>query len=250
MLPSKNTLTAEHARAVEAAFETRFADLATDLIGSEPMPSALPKGDNSALPDVAGEIHDAETGGGPTVRKFPITKTVRHRNKEHLKFVRGQPCLVCGRQPSDPHHLRFAGPRALGRKVSDEFTVPLCRVHHREVHRTTKELTWWQSLGIAPLEIAHGLWQKTQSGPRAARAACTVLRTLRKRFGRLTQCDGSPRLRRGDHSASSRRTHSGIATDDKRIFLTAPWRGTMCRLPMQKISRPMARRLENLRNRV
>ena len=102
--------------------------------------------------------------GSLTDRKFPITKTVRHRNKEHLKFVRTQPCLVCGRQPSDPHHLRFAGPRALGRKVSDEFTVPLCRVHHREVHRTTKELTWWQALGIAPLEVAHGLWQKTQSG--------------------------------------------------------------------------------------
>jgi hypothetical protein len=34
-----------------------------------------------------------------------------------------------------PHHLRFAQPRALGRKASDEFTVPLCRVHHREVHR-------------------------------------------------------------------------------------------------------------------
>jgi hypothetical protein len=37
-------------------------------------------------------------------------------------------------QPSDPHHLRFAQPRALGLKVSDEFTVPLCRDHHRQVH--------------------------------------------------------------------------------------------------------------------
>ena len=42
---------------------------------------------------------------------------------------------VCGRQPCDAHHLRFAQNRAMGRKVSDEFTVPLCRGHHREVHR-------------------------------------------------------------------------------------------------------------------
>jgi hypothetical protein len=49
------------------------------------------------------------------------------------------PCLVCGRKPSDPHHLRFAQPRALGRKASDEFTVPLCRMHHREVHRADDE---------------------------------------------------------------------------------------------------------------
>ena len=42
---------------------------------------------------------------------------------------------------SDPHHLRFAQPRALGLKVSDEFTVPLCRGHHRELHRAGNEGT-------------------------------------------------------------------------------------------------------------
>jgi hypothetical protein len=97
-------------------------------------------------------------------RSPPITKTVRHRNKEHLRFVRIQPCLICAKQPSDPHHLPFAQPRALGRKVSDEFTVPLCRAHHREVHRAAKEIPWWQSRGIAPLAVAEALWQKSQSG--------------------------------------------------------------------------------------
>jgi hypothetical protein len=48
----------------------------------------------------------------------------RLRDKAHLKFVASQPCLICGRQPSDPHHLRFAQPKAIGLKVSDEFTVP------------------------------------------------------------------------------------------------------------------------------
>ena len=52
--------------------------------------------------------------------------------------------IVCGRHPSDPHHLRFAQPRALGVKVSDEFTVPLCRGHHRQLHQAGNEITWWK----------------------------------------------------------------------------------------------------------
>ena len=63
--------------------------------------------------------------------------------RQHLRFVAKQPCLVCGRQPCDPHHLRFAQSRGLGLKVSDEFTVPLCRAHHRELHRAGKEVDWW-----------------------------------------------------------------------------------------------------------
>src|SRR5262249_41074078 len=78
------------------------------------------------------------------------------------RYVARQACLICGRQPSDPHHLRYAQPRALGRKVSDEFTVPLCRVHHREVHRVAKEAAWWAAAGIDPLSIAQALWDKTR----------------------------------------------------------------------------------------
>ena len=73
----------------------------------------------------------------------------------------GQPCLICGRRPRDAHHLRFAQRRALGRKVSDEFTVPLCRGHHRELHRCGDEMRWWKGLGIDPLPIARQLWLKT-----------------------------------------------------------------------------------------
>jgi len=52
-----------------------------------------------------------------------LDKSVRLRDKEHRKFVSRQGCLVCGRTPSDPHHLSFVQPRALGHRVSDEFTV-------------------------------------------------------------------------------------------------------------------------------
>jgi hypothetical protein len=90
----------------------------------------------------------------------------RIRDKEHLKFVARQPCLVCGRQPADAHHLRFAQPRALGMKVSDEFTVPLCRTHHRQLHLTGSELRWWDNIRIEPLPIARKLWET--SHPRLA----------------------------------------------------------------------------------
>ena len=92
-----------------------------------------------------------------------IAEPKRLRDKAHLRFVASQPCLVCGRQPSDPHHLRFAQPRALGLKVSDEFTVPLCRGHHRQLHQAGNEVAWWENLKINALEIAKGLWEHTHT---------------------------------------------------------------------------------------
>jgi hypothetical protein len=98
--------------------------------------------------------------------RLAIAEPKRLRDKAHLKFVASQPCLVCGRQPSDPHHLRFAQPRAIGLKVSDEFTVPLCRGHHRQLHQAGNEEAWWKSLRINALAIARSLWE--QSHPAAA----------------------------------------------------------------------------------
>ena len=79
--------------------------------------------------------------------ELTISEPRRHRDKTHLKFVSSQPCLVCGRSPADAHHLRFTQPRAMGRKVSDEFTVPLCRTHHRDNHRFGDEVAWWSRQG-------------------------------------------------------------------------------------------------------
>jgi hypothetical protein len=84
--------------------------------------------------------------------------------------VAQRPCLICGRKPSNPHHLRLAQPRALGRKASDEFTVPLCRIHHRLLYRVGNEPAWWKEAGIDPLQAARKLWKRTRleerpSGP-------------------------------------------------------------------------------------
>jgi hypothetical protein len=90
-----------------------------------------------------------------------LPKPVRRRNKVHLAFVAAQPCLVCRRSPCDAHHLKFAQPRTLGHKVSDEFTVPLCWEHHRQLHRHGNEVAWWANVQIAPIEAASELWQAT-----------------------------------------------------------------------------------------
>jgi hypothetical protein len=111
------------------------------------------------------EARDSSESNGVDKSALSLMEPRRYRDKGHLRFVASKPCTVCGRQPSDPHHLRFTQNRALGRRVSDEFTVPLCRIHHREVHRLGDEPAWWRGLKIDPLPIALKLWQCTRVGP-------------------------------------------------------------------------------------
>jgi hypothetical protein len=98
----------------------------------------------------------------------------RFRDKEHVKFVAKQPCLICGRRPADAHHLRFAQHRALGRKISDEFIVPLCRGHHREVHRSGDEAAWWKKAGVDPSISARALRLETHPLPTTPTVAMLV----------------------------------------------------------------------------
>ena len=89
--------------------------------------------------------------------RLTLPEPRRIRNKDHVRFVAQQACLVCGRKPSDPHHLRYVQPRALGRKASDEFTVPLCQIHHRALHRAGDERAWWKETGIDPISRPYAL---------------------------------------------------------------------------------------------
>ena len=186
----KNTLTAEDANIVEAEFRNRMKLLELESSRREPFAADLvpgseapahgpmnPEGHSSEQPQPL-MLDDLQTDGkqkrsrasrGPKAE--PIDKSMltfaeprRYRNREHLRFVARQACLVCGRKPSDAHHLRFAQPRALGRKVSDELVAPLCRIHHREVHRTGNERAWWKQAGIDPVSVARKLWRNTRPG--------------------------------------------------------------------------------------
>lgn len=95
---------------------------------------------------------------------LPLGYPRRIRDRKHLKFVSNQLCLKCARWPSDAHHLTYAQPRAMGMKVSDEFVVPLCRLHHREVHHARSEIAWWRDLKIDPIDVARKLWEQSHDG--------------------------------------------------------------------------------------
>ena len=161
-LTTKNSLTEADAKLVEDAFERRLSELPS----SETAP---PSDDDSSGVQVAGPQETVTTEGTDPARVKGIDKSVlavavprRYRNKEHLRYVSQQACLVCGRKPSDPHHLRFMQPRALGRKASDEFAVPLCRGHHRAVHRANDERAWWRQASVDPIKVARRLWRQTR----------------------------------------------------------------------------------------
>jgi hypothetical protein len=177
-MPIKNELSAPDADLVGAAFRNRLAviEAETTALENRRHSGAINGGidPNAPLPDLGGApspgglelpgigfmvLHDHPEERG---RGF-AGKTIRLRDKEHCKYVATQPCVICGRAPSEAHHIRYAQPRALSRKVSDEYTVPVCRLHHRELHRYGDEASWWAGVNVDPLPIARELWTRSRS---------------------------------------------------------------------------------------
>jgi len=60
-----------------------------------------------------------------------LQKTVRKSDLKLLSDVKQNPCLVCGRRPCDPCHIRSRG---AGGPDTDWNVVAFCRIHHREQH--------------------------------------------------------------------------------------------------------------------
>jgi hypothetical protein len=161
-LPSKNALTADDAGIIDAAGQ-RILEICHDFEldqADKPPAGALAASKTTDVVTMS-ETNHTQPATTEAYTALPLTTPSRKRNKAHLAFVASQPCLVCQRSPCDAHHLKFAEPRALGRKVSDEFTVPLCRDHHHQLHRRGNEAAWWANHQITPLNIARELWDQT-----------------------------------------------------------------------------------------
>jgi ERF superfamily len=155
-LAEKNKLVDADAHVLEHAFQARL-----DAIGMHPSEAI----EQTQAPTSVRDPH--ESTQKPTNRRrsrgidkssLAMPEPRRLRDRDHVRAVAKHPCLICGRRPADAHHLRFAQSKALGRKVSDEFTVPLCRGHHREVHRCGDEAAWWRTSRIDPTIAARSLW--------------------------------------------------------------------------------------------
>ena len=168
-LPEKNRLRASDAAQVESVFEAKLAQItafraagATTQAASAVQQPASPTSEVDLQSD---ELRGPFRQGAIDKGVLALPEPRRIRDRDHVRLVATRPCLVCGRLPSDPHHLRFAQSRALSCKVSDEFTVPLCRGHHRELHRYGDEAIWWTRLGIDVLQVARALWLESHPLP-------------------------------------------------------------------------------------
>jgi hypothetical protein len=174
-LSQKNRLTTTDAGQVEEAFRAHIMIYASDA-EDDPQKDGQtddakpPSGHLSNVPRPASRRRSRAKRIAGIIDKstLPFPEPRRIRDRDHVRYVAKQACLVCGRQPSDAHHLRFAQHPALGRKVSDEFTVPLCRGHHREIHRCGDEAAWWDQIRIDPTAAARVLWLKTHPLPTMA----------------------------------------------------------------------------------
>jgi hypothetical protein len=175
VLAIKSTLVARDARLIETAFAFRMSALQEKTPKPEKLTLGDPGPDSSRPAESGSRAARSEArqrcANRIDKRVLAFGEARRLRDKEHLKHVASRPCVVCGRQPSEPHHVRFAQRLAFGRKVSDEFTVPLCRLHHRELHRSRNEPLWWKTARIDPIPIAQELWAATR--PKAAPQATT-----------------------------------------------------------------------------
>jgi hypothetical protein len=186
----KNTLCTADSEAVEAAFAARLAALADD---SDVLHRSAHDGDaeGSSGASVEGPAPPGRVNNAVAWHidkgALALGEPRRYRDRAHLRFVSAQPCLICGKRPSDAHHVRFAQPRAIGRRVSDEFTVPLCRSHHRVLHRYGDEAAWWKTNCIDAIAAAGELWQRTRlDGSRGGRVEALLS------VGVIESADGAP----------------------------------------------------------
>jgi hypothetical protein len=182
VLGDKNRLTATDAACIEEVFRAKLAIFATDgpEVLQQPERSQPQRRSNRGKKGRRLNVIDKSVLALPEPRRV--------RDREHVRYVTQQSCLICGRRPADAHHLRFAQNHALSRKVSDEFTVPLCRGHHREVHHSGDEGGWWTKAGINPTVAARALWLETHPLPAV---------TDKTRIEGPTAVDGRPSRRRG-----------------------------------------------------
>ena len=141
----------------------------SSVFADEALPSApLPQPDTSTQARVtqaaAISLAPSNIAPGPRIDKsvLVIASERRIRDKTYLKQIRDLPAPSAAANPLTPHHLRFAQGRGLSQKVSDEYVVPLCGLHHSDLHRTSDELSWWKTQKIDPVPIAAELWGRYQ----------------------------------------------------------------------------------------
>lgn len=63
------------------------------------------------------------------------------KDEPFLRFLRDSPCVHCGHEPSDPHHLGNGEGR---RRSRDDLAVSLCRECHDKAHKNAELEGEWE----------------------------------------------------------------------------------------------------------
>lgn len=105
-----------------------------------------------------------------SARIVPIEAPVRGQRRprrkadDHLRWIRTLPCCVCKwRVQVEAAHLRMSNYRlgkresGKGEKPSDQWTVPLCKIHHEKQH-AMGEVPFWDWAGLNPFVVALALF--------------------------------------------------------------------------------------------
>jgi hypothetical protein len=210
-LPEKYTLTTPDAARVEECFQVRLWSFEVPVTEVPPPRETTDPGETAEIPDPQ-ELETHRQSKIVDKSRLALPEPRRIRDREHVRYVARQSCLVCGRKPCDAHHLRFAQSRALGRKVSDEFTVPLCRGHHREVHRHGEEVKWWRRAAIDPIAAARSLWVETH--PRLAAPTSAQLSAKSKDSDTDKAQKEEPRRGRSGRKTSELRNEAAVGSQN------------------------------------
>lgn len=85
-------------------------------------------------------------------------KSDRLRSKKRMQAARDLGCAICKNPIADAHHLRTIGhTRAMSLKNGDDFTIPLCRKHHDELHCSGDEKLFLALHGVDVVRILQEL---------------------------------------------------------------------------------------------
>lgn len=86
------------------------------------------------------------------------------RSPKHLEYVRSYPCIIndgkgnqCNGSPVVAHHLTHVKDKGgMGLKTGDEYTLPLCWLHHQTLHNMG-EKSFWEQWDVDEMLVVNNL---------------------------------------------------------------------------------------------
>lgn len=92
------------------------------------------------------------------------------KDKSYREFILAQPCCYCeavGIEQPDKTEGAHIGPRSYSTKRPDRDMLPLCGMHHAELH-AIGPVAFWREIGVTPERLIERFNEKYDGGERPA----------------------------------------------------------------------------------